>query len=152
MKRLLGLLLVMGMVGCGQTVDASKLVQRDGLTYEGDSETPFTGVVVSKHDNGQKKWEVTYKNGKRDGLMTQWRENGQKKWEVTHKAGKVEGLWTWWHANGQKARDTTYKDGKREGLTTEWYAHGQKAGEETYKDGKLVSETKWDEEGNEIKE
>ena len=57
--------------------------------YEGDSETPFTGVVVSKHDNGQKKWAVTYKNGKRDGLMTQWLENGQKNWEVTHKAGKV---------------------------------------------------------------
>ena len=52
----------------------------------------------------------------------------------------------------QKAREATYKDGKREGLTTEWYAHGQKAGEETYKDGKLVSETKWDKEGNEIKE
>ena len=32
MKRLLGLLLVMGMVGCGQkTVDASKTVDRDGL-------------------------------------------------------------------------------------------------------------------------
>ena len=74
MKRLLGLLLVMGMVGCGggddaptpndsqakvdeppvQTVDASKLVKRGGLFYEGDSETPFTGVAVTKHENGQK--------------------------------------------------------------------------------------------------
>ena len=87
MKRLLGLLLVMGMgmgmVGCGggddappageaalpatpnnsqaqvddspaQTVDASEVVKRDGLVYEGDSETPFTGLVVHKHENGQK--------------------------------------------------------------------------------------------------
>ena len=81
MKRLLGLLLVMGMVGCGekenagkrvdirdiwadeqkkqreapvQTVDISKTVERDGLLYEGDSETPFTGVVVANNRYGQK--------------------------------------------------------------------------------------------------
>ena len=133
MKRLLGLLLVMGMVGCGgggdappageaalpsppekpqakvdeppvQAVDAPKLVQRDGLWYEGDSETPFTGVAVEKHENGQKHYEATF------------------------------------------------KDGKFEGLETAWWENGKKAVERTYKDGALVSETNWDEEGNEIKE
>ncbi|MEE3371258.1 MAG: hypothetical protein VX346_18130, partial [Planctomycetota bacterium] len=109
MKRLLGLLLVMGMVGCGgkenagnavdpsigadeqlvtdsggetndtsnpnveaddppvQAVDAPKWVERDGLWYEGDSETPFTGVRVEKHENGQKSSEVTFKDGKEEG-------------------------------------------------------------------------------------
>ena len=161
MKRLLGLLLVMGMVGCGggdeappagetalpatpenaqakvdeppvqtvdappageaalpatpnkpqanvdeppvQTVDASKLVPKDGLMYEGDSETPFTGVVVAKHENGQ------------------------------------------------KASETTFKDGKPEGPAIAWHDNGQKAAEGIFKDGKKVSETKWDEEGNETK-
>ncbi len=131
MKCLLGLLLVMGMVGCGgegdappagesalpptpknpqakvdeppvQTVDFSKLVQRDGLMHEGDSETPFTGVAVDE-----------------------WRR-------------------------GKKWFNSTYKDGKQEGLTTVWHPNGEKASEETYKDGEVVSETKWDEEGNEI--
>ena len=86
-----------------QAVDAPKLVQRDGLWYEGDSETPFTGVAVEKHENGQKHYEATFKDGKYDGLSTSWYENGKKEWETT------------------------------------------------YKDGKAVSETKWDEEGNEIK-
>ena len=107
MKRLLGLLLVMGMVGCGEvkTVDVSKTVERGGLRYEINSETPFTGiVVVSKYENGK------------------------------------------------KAEETTYKDGKREGLATAWHENGQKAKEGTFKDGELVSETKWDKEGNEIKE
>ena len=133
MKRLLGLLLVMGMVGCGggdeappagetvspatpknaqakvdeppvQTVDASKLVQKGKLMYEGDSETPLTGFVVAKHENGQKHYEATF------------------------------------------------KDGKFEGLETAWWENGKKAVERTYKDGALVSETYWDEEGNEIKE
>ncbi len=103
MKRLLGLLLVMGMVGCGGTVDFSKLVERDGLMYEGDSETPFTGVMVAKHENGQKSLEGTVKDGKLEGLATSWHENGKKKAEAT------------------------------------------------FMDGKVVSETKWDEEGNEIK-
>ena len=128
MKRLLGLLLVMGMVGCGGGVDEWKYVVRDGLWYEGDSETPFTGVAVSKHDNG-KKW-----------------------WEGTCKDGKQEGLWTAWHENGQKEREGTYKDGKPEGLLTRWRKNGQKLSETTYKNGKKVSETKWDEEGNEIKD
>ena len=78
MKRLLGLLLVMGMVGCGGTVDSSKLVQRDGLMYEGDSKTPFTGVTVSWWNNGQKKQEGTYKDGMREGLWTSYFEGGQK--------------------------------------------------------------------------
>ena len=142
MKRLLGLLLVMGMVGCGkqngpppgitntrpgiakplpakpnkpqakideppvqavdtppageaalpatpnkpqakvdeptvQTVDASKLVRRDGLMYEGDSETPFTGGVVSKHANGQKELEATYKDGKKVS-ETKWDKEGNE--------------------------------------------------------------------------
>ena len=111
-----------------QAVDASKIVERGGLIYEVNSETPFTGVVVAKHENGQKRLEVTYKDG------------------------KLEGLSLWWHENGQKKSEATYKDGKLEGLVTEWYENGQKETEATYKDGKLVSETKWDKEGNEIKD
>ena len=115
MKRLLGLLLVMGMVGCGseddaptpndsqakgdeppvQTVDASKLVERDELWYEDDSETPFTGVAVDKYANGQKRSEGTYKDGKYDGLSTMWRENGKKRAEAIWKDGELVSLKNW---------------------------------------------------------
>ena len=75
MKRLLGLLL--GMVGCGGTVDELKLVERDGLAYEGDSETPFTGVSVEKYENGQKAMEWPYKDRELyGGPWTRWYENG----------------------------------------------------------------------------
>ncbi len=56
-----------------------------------------------------------------------------------------------WHENGQNAYEGTVKDGKREGPYTRWHKNGQKAEEGTFKDGELVSKTKWDEEGNEIK-
>ena len=178
MKRLLGLLLVMGMVGCGggdeappagetalpatpenaqakvdeppvQTVDVSKLVWRGELRYERDSGTLFTGTAVLKRENGQKWSEEPFKDGKRDGLSTEWHANGQKRSEDTFKDGKVEGLVTKWHPNGQKWIEGTYKDGKPEGLETWWYEDGQKREEATWKDGKVVSSTKWDEEGNE---
>ena len=181
MKRLLGLMLVMGIVGCGggdaappageaglpatpnnpqakvdeppvQTVDFSKLVERDGLMYEGDSETPFTGVVVEKHENGQKSLEQPFKDGKEEGPYTFWHANGQKSAEGTFKDGKPEGPGTGWHENGQKKVEATYKDGELEGLVTWWHANGQKAKELTFKDGTDVSKTEWDEEGNEIKE
>ena len=95
MKRLLGLLLVMGMVGCGggdtspkssqaksdeppvQTVDLSRTVERGGLRYEVNSETPFTGVAVDKYENGQKKHEVTWKDGKKLS-GTYWDEEGNE--------------------------------------------------------------------------
>jgi len=44
MKRLL----VMGVVGCVKTVDKTKTVERGGLTYAVNSETPFTGVAFKK--------------------------------------------------------------------------------------------------------
>ena len=159
-----------------QAVDFSKLVERDGLWYEGDSETPFTGVAVVRYENGQKEAEATLKDGKPEGLMTAWFENGQKNQEITYKDGKPEGLatrWykngkkmveaaykdgkedgpsTTWHENGQKWSEVTYKDGKREGLATWWHGNGQKQAERTFKDGKKVSEKKWDPAGNEIKD
>ena len=95
MKRLLGLLLVMGMVGCWGPVDRSKLVKRGGLFYEGDSETPFTGVAVTKHENGQKELEATFKDGKDDGLSTMWRENGKKRAEAIWKDGELVSLKNW---------------------------------------------------------
>ena len=36
----------------------------------------------------RKKREITYKDGKEDGLYTRWYENGQKDWEGTYKDGK----------------------------------------------------------------
>ena len=218
MKRLLGLLLVMGMVGCGgkenagnavdpsigadeqlvtdsggeknapsnpnveaddppvQVVDGSNLVERDGLTYRDRSETPFTGTAVYRqqngqkhsegtfkdgkmvglwtklHANGQKKSEANWKDGKLEGPATSWYESGQKMQEATLKDGKMVGLWTSWYESGQKKAEENFKDGLAEGLHTEWHENGQKASDATWKDGKKVSETMWDEEGDEIKE
>ena len=95
---------------------------------------------VKYHENGQKSEEVKFKDGKEDGLFTDWYENGQKKGKVTFKDGKEDGLGTLWHENGQKKAEVTFKDGKRIGSAAEWHENGQKVAEGTYKDGKELKD------------
>ena len=47
-----------------------------------------------------------------DGLHTEWWENGQKKLEVTYKDGKPDGLGIVWYKNGQKKSEKIFKDEK----------------------------------------
>jgi len=61
----------------------------------------------------QKKEERTYKVGKRVGKsVTYWYKTGKKKYEGTYKNGKKDGLWTERYKNGRKKEEKTYKDGK----------------------------------------
>ena len=100
---------------------------------------------------GQKDKEVTYKDGKEDGLWTSWwySSNGQKRYEVTYKEGKEDGLATEWWENGNKYSEKTYKDGKEDGLATSWHEYGEKYREQNYSVGELISDKMWDEDGNE---
>ena len=92
---------------------------------------------------GQKRKEVDFLDGTKDGLSTEWYENGQKKQEGTYKDGKEDGLWTGWYDNGQKEIEGTFKDGKPDGLSTLWYENGQKRQEGTENEW-----TYWNEDGS----
>ena len=173
-----------------EAVDVDSLEERGDLRHQDNESEPYSGWAKSMydsgqveflgqfkngkhdgpftmwHENGQKKEESTYKDGKEDGLrtqatikdgepvdlMTQWYENGQKKEESTYKDGKEDGLRTQWHENGQKEDETTYKDGKEDGLRTKWHENGQKWLEKTFKDGAWLggSEKYWNSKGEEV--
>jgi antitoxin component YwqK of YwqJK toxin-antitoxin module len=87
------------------------LIDRDELKYEAGSETPFTGTVIRYYENGNKRVEVGYRNGKQNGLLMSWYESGQKKSEHGYRDGIPTGTWTLWHENGQKAEEIEYRDG-----------------------------------------
>ena len=108
----------------------------EDLVYRVNESEPYSGWVKSMLRSGVKGGLYRYKDGKLDGLMTQWHENGQKKEEETYKDGKKDGLDTVWYENGQKSVEATYKDGKLDGLQTTWHVNGQKSEEATYKEGK----------------
>ena len=151
-----------------------ELEPREGLAYVKGSDAPYTGKMYGLYENGQKKLQGNYKNGKRDGLWVVWHENGQKKSEGNYKDGNQDGPITLWHKNGQKSQEVNWKDGKKEGLnvkwhdngqkqyeanfkdhkldglTTSWHKNGQKRSEVNYKDGELISKKYWNSKGEEV--
>lgn len=73
----------------------------------------------------------------KDGLWTYWHENGQKKSEENYRDGKREGMSTAWHENGNKSQETNYADDMSVGLMRRWHENGQLKSEVAYetKDG-----------------
>ena len=49
--------------------------------YQNTSYSFQNGKMTCWHDNGNKKYEVSYKDGKRDGTWTWWYKNGNKEWK-----------------------------------------------------------------------
>ena len=134
-KTLLIILPLLLIVGCSKPVEDSTLIKKDGS---------FT----QWYENGQKKYEGNYEDGKKDGSFTQWYENGQKSREVRFD-GKEDGLTTEWYENGKKRSEVNYKDGERDGLQTNWYENGQKSREVKFKDDNLVLIIgRWNEDGS----
>ncbi len=96
-----------------EAVERDSIEEREGLLYLSGESEPYSGWVKSMYDSGQVKVLAQFKDGKpADGPFTGWHENGQKKGEVTMKDGKPDGLITMWHENGQKMVEGTYKDGE----------------------------------------
>ncbi|MBU61397.1 MAG: hypothetical protein CMI26_02700 [Opitutae bacterium] len=108
-----------------------------------NQKTPYTGWAKWMYDNGRIGGLSQYKDGRLDGLSTDWHENGQKWKEGTNKNGKQSGLWTTWYENGQKRGEGNYKDNEKDGLSTKWYKNGQMKDEITWKDGKLITGVVW---------
>jgi len=117
-------------------VNPKELDLREGIIYLKGSDTPYAGKVSALYENGQKKVETNYKDGKREGLTIGWYKNGQKKAEENYKGGKPDGLVFGWYKNGQKKTEENYKGGKPDGLVFGWYENGQMKVEGNYKGGK----------------
>ena len=137
-------------VGCSQEPInyETTLVERNGVFYTKDTNQPYSGPVFSLDKKGRNKREGILKDGKMISHKDfEWYENGQTKWEVTFKDGKENGLRTYFGNDGKEYKGifvgkkngyvlglTNFKDGKKE-LYTEWY-DGDKMTEITYKGGK----------------
>ena len=146
-KNLTLLPLLLLIISCSKPINEESLVERNGIYYQVNSETPYSGKSFTLHDNGQKYHERSFKDGKQDGLNTTWYKNGQKRFEVTYKDGKKMSE-TKWYSGGQKLSQWSFISGELDGLETNWYENGQKSSELTYKDGKVFSSKKWNEDGS----
>ncbi|MEC7875542.1 MAG: RDD family protein, partial [Pseudomonadota bacterium] len=77
-----------------------------------DLENNNIQLKESFHENGQKKMERHYVNGKENGTSTLWYENGQEQVVINYSEGKRHGLLTRWHENGDIKKTLTYSNGE----------------------------------------
>ena len=103
MKKLSVLLCIFLLSACAPSeVPSDKLVERNGIVYEINSQTPFAGVATVHHENGQLESKSTYEDGKLNGITEDYRENGQLETKATYKDGKLHGLYEVHYSDGTK--------------------------------------------------
>ena len=139
MNKILIILSLVLLASCAPNeVPYENLVERQGVHYEINSQTPFTGIFVMYHENGKLYYKGTLKDGKEDGLSESYHENGQLITKGTLKDDKQVGLYERYYENGQLDRKGNYKDGKQVGLWESYHENGQLLLKTCYKNGEEV--------------
>jgi antitoxin component YwqK of YwqJK toxin-antitoxin module len=137
MNKILIILSLVLLASCAPNEVPSKdLVERDGIKYEVNSQTPFTGVSVSYHENGQLMYKGAYKDGNKEGLWMWYHQNGELWSKGNFKDGMFIGnLYESYYDNGQLMSKENYKDGKRDGLYESFQRNGQLETKSCYVNG-----------------
>ena len=164
-KRIVQLLLVIGLVWGQSKIDINNLIDRGGLLYATNDNKPYTGLVFEFYENSQKKLNGRYRNGVKNGKWT-WRNmDGGMNSTGTYKNGLMNELWKYYYKNGQINGQGRFIDGDggnvsklsgfprngRVGKWTFYYENGKKKEALTYKDGIKVGQwTKWHENGQKM--
>lgn len=96
------------MGGCvnDRWVDRTLLKPLESVTSVRERKTDY-------YDNGQRKYERTWKGRDLDGPVTWWYENGQKRQQINYKDGNQHGLFIVWDENGKEIRRENFKDGEK---------------------------------------
>ena len=119
-----------------EVVEAKGLVYRNKTYYEVNSNTPFTGVLLTYHQNGLVDERVTFKDGKRDGSREKYFMNGQLMVDSNYKNGKPDGFYESYWYDGRPWLKQNWKDGEADGIW-ETYNKGRLYTRENYKDDEL---------------
>jgi antitoxin component YwqK of YwqJK toxin-antitoxin module len=99
--------------------------------------------VTLDGEGRQLRWEMYYKDGKRaDGISHGWWPDGKLKQTISWKDGKLDGLRTEYYENGQKEHIRIYKEGECLSEASWWKRTGQRKSEGTYK-GSWIQHGKW---------
>ena len=148
-KKLLTIFCLVLLVSCSNEVLEEKLVYRNGLYYDINSTTPFTGqsvkywrdIELSKNNNlvvvEEIRERISYKNGKKDGLHESFYENNQFKFGRNYKNGELDGLWVEYYENGQLNTKGDYKNGEMDGVQEWFYKNGKLSQKTNYKNGEM---------------
>ena len=136
MKKLSVLLCIFLLSACAPSeVPSDKLLERNGIKYEINSQIPFSGVSTDYYENGQLRGKETYKDGVKNGLSEEYYEDGQLAAFLGYKDGERNGPTENYYETGQLMHKSYYKDGKDYGLMVSYFQNGQLMHKRAYKDG-----------------
>ena len=108
---------------------------------------------ISYYDNGQKQYDIEYKNNKIDGIAKYWDEKGNIINEVHYVNDKFHGKWTGFYPNGNVSHIIHYYYGEKHGKEIWYYESGNIKSSITYQYDKIVSDLiRWDDAGKIINE
>lgn len=96
------------------------------------------GLEISWYENGQKKSEGEYQNGKKVGVWVSWYDNGIIGQKGTYQDDQKNGLWMKNYRNGNKESEGFYKNNLREGSWKKWYESGKLWAEFECKNDQIV--------------
>lgn len=94
------------------------IYQVNGVAFVDDEKKPFTGKFIELADDGQKRSEYSYFNGRLEGDFFEWKSRGGERYislKGSYKNGKLNGDYIeMWRANHKK-KECTYKNGELDG-------------------------------------
>ena len=141
MRKLLPILCLLIIASCSKEISLDQTVGRQGIIYEVNSQTPFSGRAVSYYKNGQLQMRISLKDGKQDGPSEWYNENGQLDKKTSFKDGKLDGPMESYYENGQLETKAHHKDGELDGLYESYFENGQLDNKSCYKNGEYSDMT-----------
>ncbi len=140
------ILLLFVFADCRNGLEERQSLYENGQLHEQwtvklDKESNYIGhgEYVAWHENGQKKQEEYWKDGKLHGYFITWHESGMKKQEGNYVEGKLDCLYREWDFDGHKIIEGKVVNGKQEGKWTFWDEKGNIFKQEDYKNGELIN-------------
>lgn len=105
------------------------------------------GTLVLWHENGHKKMQGAFRQGRPDGTWLTWYTNGQLAASITYREGEAVGVGTRWYINGQQESQLPFRNGLANGRWQQWYPDGSLKAEMEMVDDKPTLVRRWDEQG-----
>lgn len=102
--------------------------------YEGKL---FTGIGITMWNEKQLKSEITFKNGKIDGVVRSFHENGKLQSQRFWKEGKGHGEFKVYSETGQLLEEGAFKNGQMDSVWKKYFESGKLKAEMSYTEGKL---------------
>jgi len=131
-------------LGKQEYLETSTYTDGEGRLYSAQNKTLLTGTLVAFHRAGQKKYEINYIEGLREGSAQWWTSNGQLKHLRNYHKGKLSGSWLQYYKDSEQKQQEQVYDNGVEIMRRGWWPNGSKKFEIVFENGEEKSRQSWD--------